>query len=188
VIDFYCILVSAVNLTLFSALVSRYPVYDIMRDYLTLSWARFSKDVQSHTLQISKILAYPAPKNGDMVHLDTSTKNDPNSLEIQARFPGGLDFSRGLVDVNFTMWPLFKCLNVDNILTLCEIALSPTGRVLFYSRHPAMLGIAVNTLKYLVDLRGWNGVAHPAIHSRDAKIYIDDPGPWILGALDRRHD
>lgn len=34
----------------FAALVSRHPIYDLMRDYLTLSWARFSKDVQSHTL------------------------------------------------------------------------------------------------------------------------------------------
>lgn len=37
-------------LLLFPALVSRHPIYDLMRDYLTLSWARFSKDVQSHTL------------------------------------------------------------------------------------------------------------------------------------------
>jgi len=32
-----------------------------------------------------------------------------------------------------------------------------------------------------VELRGWNGIALPAVHSRDAKIYIDDPGPWIMG-------
>ena len=44
-----------------------------------------------------------------------------------------------------------------------------------------MLGIAVMTVKYLVELRGWNGVALTAVHSRDAKIYIDDPGPWIMG-------
>ena len=44
-----------------------------------------------------------------------------------------------------------------------------------------MLGIAVNTIKYLVELRGWSGIALPAVHSRDAKIYIDDPGPWIMG-------
>jgi hypothetical protein len=25
------------------------------------------------------------------------------------------------VDINFTMWPLFKCLNIDNILTICEV-------------------------------------------------------------------
>ncbi|KAF6766037.1 AEX-3 domain-containing protein [Ephemerocybe angulata] len=164
-------------------LVSRHPVYDLMRDYLTLSWARFSKDVQSHTLQISKILAHPAPRAGEFIKLDASPKTDgsDSNLEVIARFPGGLDFGRGLVDINFTMWPLFKCLNIDNILTICEIALSPTGKVLFFSRYPAMLGIAVNTIKYLVELRGWNGIALPAVHSRDAKIYIDDPGPWIMG-------
>ncbi|KAL1741866.1 AEX-3 domain-containing protein [Schizophyllum fasciatum] len=165
-------------------LVSRHPVYDLMRDYLTLSWARFSKDVQSHTLQISKILAHPAPRAGELIKLDASPRGGTDgdgSLEVIARFPGGLDFGKGLVDINFTMWPLFKCLNIDNILTICEIALSPTGRILFFSRHPAMLGIAVNTIKYLVELRGWNGIALPAVHARDAKIYIDDPGPWIMG-------
>ncbi|KIK70981.1 hypothetical protein GYMLUDRAFT_185209 [Collybiopsis luxurians FD-317 M1] len=165
-------------------LVSRHPVYDLMRDYLTLSWARFSKDVQSHTLQISKILAHPAPRAGELVRLDASPKSDSggdNTLEVIARFPGGLDFGRGLVDINFTMWPLFKCLNIENILTICEIALAPTGKILFFSRHPAMLGIAVMTIKYIVELRGWNGVALPAVHSRDAKIAVDDPGPWIIG-------
>lgn len=44
-----------------------------------------------------------------------------------------------------------------------------------------MLGIAVLTIKYLVELRGWSGVALTSVHSRDAKIYIDDPGPWIMG-------
>jgi hypothetical protein len=37
------------------------------------------------------------------------------------------------------------------------------------------------TVKYIVELRGWNGVALPAVHSRDAKIYIEDPGPYIIG-------
>ncbi|TDL28431.1 hypothetical protein BD410DRAFT_824177 [Rickenella mellea] len=166
-------------------LVSRHPVYDLMRDYLTLSWARFSKDVASHTLQVSKILSHPAPRAGDVVRLDASPKEGgekgDGSLEVVARFPGGLDFGRGLVDINFTMWPLFKCLNIDNILSICEIALAPTGRILFFSKNPAMLGIAVATIKYLVELRGWNGIALPSVHSRDARIYIEDPGPWVIG-------
>lgn len=37
------------------------------------------------------------------------------------------------------------------------------------------------TIKYIVELRGWNGIALPAVHSRDAKIYIEDPGPYIMG-------
>jgi nicotinamide N-methyltransferase len=118
------------------ALVSRHPVYDLMRDYLTLSWARFSKDVQSHTLQISKILAHPAPRAGDLIKLDASPKNDGEaSLEVIARFPGGLDFGRGLVDINFTMWPLFKCLNIDNILTICEVCLAALFQQLCLNAH-----------------------------------------------------
>jgi nicotinamide N-methyltransferase len=95
--------------------------------------------------------------------------------------PGGLDFGKGLLDVNFQMWPLFTCLSLDNILTICEIALSPTGRILFVSKHPAMLGVAVSTIKYLVELRGWSGITLPSVHTRDAKIYLEDPGPWIVG-------
>jgi len=122
----------------FSALVSRHPIYDLMRDYLTLSWARFSKDVQSHTLQISKILSHPAPRAGDLIKLDASAtaKSDAasaggpdTSLEVISRFPGGLDFGRGLVDINFTMWPLFKALNIDNILTICEVGVQNHQRV-----------------------------------------------------------
>ncbi|KIO33535.1 hypothetical protein M407DRAFT_3872 [Tulasnella calospora MUT 4182] len=119
-------------------LVSRHPIYDLMRDYLTLSWARFSKDVQSHTLQIAKILEAPSPRAGDIVRLDAGASGE--HLEVVCRFPGGLDFGRGLVDVN----------------------------------------IAVSTLKYLVELRGWNGIAHHNVHARDAKIYLEDPGPWII--------
>ncbi|EJU01827.1 hypothetical protein DACRYDRAFT_66769 [Dacryopinax primogenitus] len=160
-------------------LVSKHPIYDLMRDFLTLSWARFSKDVQSHSLQIAKILEHPSPRSGDIVKLDAGAEGE--SVEVVCRFPGGLDFGRGLVDVNFTMWPLFRALNLDNILTVCEIALAATGRVLFLSRYPAMLGIAVHTIKYIVELRGWNGIAHPAVHARDAKIYLEDPGPWLIG-------
>lgn len=69
-----------------------------MRDYLTLSWARFSKDVQSHTLQIAKILEAPSPRAGDIVRLDAGASGE--HLEVVCRFPGGLDFGRGLVDVN----------------------------------------------------------------------------------------
>ena len=48
------------------------PIYDLMRDFLTFSWARFSKDVHSHTLQIAKILSAPMPKPGELIKLDAS--------------------------------------------------------------------------------------------------------------------
>ncbi|KAI0764430.1 hypothetical protein BC629DRAFT_1442960 [Irpex lacteus] len=66
------------------------------------------------------------------------------------------------------------------LILLQRIALSPTGRIRFFSRHPAMFGIAVLTIKYLVELRGWNGIALTAVRSSDTRISIDDPGPWIM--------
>ena len=55
------------------------------------------------------------------------------------------------------------------------------GKDLVLVETPSHAGIAVSTIKYLVELRGWNGVALASVHSRDAKIYIEDPGPWIIG-------
>ncbi|KAJ8582858.1 hypothetical protein M405DRAFT_937549 [Rhizopogon salebrosus TDB-379] len=46
-----------------------------------------------------------------------------------------------------------------------------------------MLGIAVCTIKYLVALCDWSGISLHVVHACDAKIYIDDLGPWILGGL-----
>jgi hypothetical protein len=43
-----------------------------------------------------------------------------------------------------------------------------------------MLNIAVNSLKYIVELRGWTGLASPLIHARDSTIIIKDPGPYII--------
>lgn len=44
------------------------------------------------------------------------------------------------------------------------------------------LKIAVNTIKYLLEFaHKWNGVAFPAVHARDLKILVEDPGPWIIG-------
>jgi hypothetical protein len=136
-----------------------------MRDYLTLSWARFSKDVQSHTLQISKILSHPAPRAGDLIKLDASAtaKSDAasaggpdTSLEVIARFPGGLDFGRGLVDINFTMWPLFKALNIDNILTICEVCTRITSFVhVLITRKDCAGTDRENSLLFSLSCHAW---------------------------------
>lgn len=52
--------------------------------------------------------------------------------------------------------------------------------MLFLSRHPSLLGLAVETIKYLVELRGWRGVANQNCHARDVRIYLEDPGSWLI--------
>lgn len=58
------------------------------------------------------------------------------------------------------------------------------GRVIFFSRHPIMLSMAVETLTYILELKGWStvgGVAHHQVHARDIRLLVEDPGPYILG-------
>ncbi len=54
-----------------------------------------------------------------------------------------------------------------------QVALSSFGRVVFVSRYPAMLGVAVETMRYMVSLRGWNGIALPLLHA----VGIPPPTP-----------
>lgn len=172
---------------------SRYPIYDIMQDYLRLSvslprgvlqadiqWARYQKDARSHMRQIFTLLNAEAPRPGDLFRLPIgNSRND--EVVIEATMPGALDFDKGIFKVDFQMWPIFQCLDLDNIITCVEVALSNSGRVIVTSRHPPMLGTAVQTLKYIVELRGWNGIALPHIHTRDSTFIIEDPGPYIIG-------
>ncbi|KAL1406980.1 hypothetical protein Q8F55_006393 [Vanrija albida] len=161
-------------------LVSRYPIYDVMQDYLRLSWARYSKDARSHMRQIFSLLNTDAPRAGDPFRLPIGT-NSEDEVAIEATMPGALDFEIRTVKVDFQMWPLFQALDIDHILTCVEVALTNSGRVIFCSRHPGMLGTAVDTLKYIVELRGWDGIALPNIHTRDTTFIVEDPGPYIIG-------
>lgn len=43
--------------------------------------------------------------------------------------------------------------------------MSHSGKVIFTSQFSNMLCLAVHTLRYLVELRGWNGVTVPILHS-----------------------
>lgn len=43
--------------------------------------------------------------------------------------------------------------------------MSQTGRIIMTSKYSYMLSVAVNTLKYILDLRGWEGIAIPIVHA-----------------------
>ncbi|WVQ79913.1 hypothetical protein IAT38_002014 [Cryptococcus sp. DSM 104549] len=162
-------------------MVSRYPIYDTLQDYLRLSWARFSKNARLHMTQVSRILNTLPPRPGELFRLPVGQGVD-DEVVVEGCMPGGLmDFDKGLVKVDFQMWPLFAALDLDHIITCAEVALSNSGRIIFCSKHPAMLNIAVSTLRYLVELRGWDGIALPMIHARDTTFIIEDPGPYIIG-------
>ncbi|KAK0521402.1 Protein N-terminal and lysine N-methyltransferase efm7 [Tilletia horrida] len=158
-------------------IVSRYPIYNLLGDWNKAAWHKYSRNIEMHNRLMSHILRQPAPRLGETFRVESPD----DDVSFVCTFPGALEWGRGLIGVDFTMWPLFKTLSIDHILTVCEIALTPTGKVLFHSRHPALLGLAVETIKYLIELRGWHGVAHQNCHARDVKIYLEDPGSWLIG-------
>lgn len=47
-------------------------------------------------------------------------------VAVESTFPGVLDFDRGLVKVDFQIWPFFQALDLDHILTCVEVQL-PRG-------------------------------------------------------------
>lgn len=146
-----------------------------MTDYLRLSvsdshippddqWARYSKDARAHMRQIFTLLNSEAPRPGDLFRLPIGS-NSEDEVTIEATLPGALDFDKGTIKVDFQLWPLFQALDIDHIMICVDVALTNSGRIIFCSRHPAMLGTAVETLKYIVELRGWDGLALPNIHA-----------------------
>lgn len=164
-------------------LVSRHAVPDLMADVLRLSWARHHADIAKHSATMRSFINTPAPGPGQMLRIPTSV-DDPSTVFL-ARMPGLSLIDRPTVPC--TIWPLFCALNVDNALTALEIALSPLGRVVFYSAHPALLSIAVAAFRHICESRGhWQGIVHASVHARDLRILSDDPGPYLLGALEAR--
>ncbi|GAC97631.1 hypothetical protein PHSY_005217 [Pseudozyma hubeiensis SY62] len=157
-------------------IVSRYPIYNLLGDWNKAAWFKYSRNIEMHNKLMAAILRHPAPRIGETFRL----KSPDEDLSFVCTFPGAYDWGRGLLGIDFSMWPLFKTLSIDNVLTICEIALAPAGRVLFMSRHPALMGMAVETVKYLIELCGWKGVAHQNCHARDVRIYLEDPGSWLI--------
>ena len=157
-------------------IVSRYPIYNLLGDWNKAAWFKYSRNIEMHNKLMAAILRHPAPRIGETFRLQSPDED----LSFICTFPGALDWGRGLLGIDFSMWPLFKTLSIDNVLTICEIALAPAGRILFMSRHPALMGMAVETIKYLVELCGWKGVAHQNCHARDVRIYLEDPGSWLI--------
>lgn len=162
-------------------LISKYPLYDLMVDHLKISWARYHNSIYKHSLEMLRMLNFPLPKSSSIIKFPVGSSKE-SSTKFVVKLPGINDLSNdALEEVNFTMWPLFKCLSMPHMISIYEVGLSPMGRIVFFSNHPPILNIAVESLKLLLELRGWVGLSQSIVHTRDFKIYLEDPGPFILG-------
>ncbi|KAJ5194564.1 uncharacterized protein N7498_008002 [Penicillium cinerascens] len=150
---------------------SRYPLYDLLGDYLRGMWIHWNKATNLfHAEEVSRILSFPAPRLNDLVRIDMK------DYALCYQFPSSPTGFQ-----NFSMWPLFNCLSIPNIVGVTEAAVSPTRRIIFVSHYPAMLTVASETVRYCVRVYEWSGLYVPVVHARHVKELVQEPGPYILG-------
>ncbi|KAJ5097908.1 hypothetical protein N7532_004909 [Penicillium argentinense] len=150
---------------------SRYPLYDLLGDYLRGMWIHWNKATNLfHAEEVSRILSFPAPRLNDLVRIDMK------DYALCYQFPSSPTGFQ-----NFAMWPLFNCLSIPNIVGVIEAAVSPTRRIIFVSHYPAMLTAASETVRYCVRVYEWSGLYVPVVHARHVKELVQEPGPYILG-------
>ena len=160
--------------------------------------------------QICSMLNYATPRPGESYRLLVGVPGD-EPVAIEAIFPGALDFDRGLVKVDFQLWPLFQAMDLDHILTCVEvrIALKTTliltgssvqlwkGRLLLQTPGDAQhRGQFVEVYRRITWV-GRNLTAHDPrgrsssllalellkLSQRDMTLVIEDPGPFIIVSL-----
>ena len=102
------------------------------------------------------------------------TDADPNLLTFSTQLPSNSnDFQ------NFALWPMFTVMNAEQIVAVVEATLSPQGRIIFTSQHPAILTSVAEAVRFYV--KTWAGLYVPVVYSRHAQQHIDEPAPYILG-------
>lgn len=150
---------------------SRYPLYDLLGDYLRGMWIHWNKATNLfHAEEVSRILSFPAPRLNDLVRIDMK------DYALCYQFPSSPTGFQ-----NFSMWPLFTCLSIPNIVGVIEAAVSPTRRIIFVSHYPAILTVAAETVRFCVRIYEWSGLYVPVVHARHIKELVQEPGPYILG-------
>jgi len=150
---------------------SRYPLYDLLGDYLRGMWIHWNKATNLfHAEEVSRILSFPAPRLNDLVRIDMK------DYALCYQFPSSPTGFQ-----NFSMWPLFTCLSIPNIVGVIEAAVSATRRIIFVSHYPAMLTVATETIRHCIRIFEWSGLYVPVVHARHAKELVQEPGPYMLG-------
>ncbi|BGP28915.1 hypothetical protein JCM10296v2_000651 [Rhodotorula toruloides] len=163
-------------------LVSTFPIHTLLSDVLRLSWALYHQDLAMHNAQMEVLLNKPAPRAGERIVVPISLEEEHEDTTFVAVMPGEIDWATGsLRQLHLPIWPVFKALHLDNILTIAELALAPFGKIAFVSRHDLLLDLSVYVFQQILEGQGWRGLVQASAHVRDLTVYLDDSGPWLIG-------
>ncbi|KAF9088481.1 hypothetical protein BGX29_000270, partial [Mortierella sp. GBA35] len=87
---------------------------------------------------------------------------------------------------NFSLFPLFRCLSAEDIVTVIEVILSE-GKIIFLSSYLGMLTLASESFLYLLFPLYWQGVYIPILPSA-LMTCLQAPVPYIIGVERRSRD
>ncbi|RMZ84074.1 hypothetical protein DV737_g1294, partial [Chaetothyriales sp. CBS 132003] len=148
---------------------SHYPLFDLMSDYLRYTWMLFGKQPDKFNNEgVLRLTQMPPPQAEQLLRIDVENYTFCYKLPADpTRFQ------------NFALWPLFCCLTPQQIVAVIEAALSPQGRIIFTSQHPAVLTNVAESVRFYV--KTWAGLYVPLVYGRQAQEHIDEPAPYILG-------
>jgi len=48
-----------------------------------------------------------------------------DEIVIKAHMPGAVDFEKGIVKVDYQLWPFFQAIDLDHILVCIEVSHAP---------------------------------------------------------------
>ncbi len=86
---------------------------------------------------------------------------------------------------NIDLFALFRCLSLENIVTLFEYVMVES-RVIFLSSHSAMLHLACHAIANLLYPLKWASIFVPLLPARLLSV-LDAPCPYIVG-IERRYE
>lgn len=86
---------------------------------------------------------------------------------------------------NIDIYALFRCLSLENVVTLFEYAMTES-RIIFVSSYTAMLHLACHALANLLYPLKWASVFIPVLPARLLSA-LDAPCPYIVG-IERRYE
>jgi len=152
-------------------LLSRWPFFDAFREYLVLLFtlSQGPNDIPLERRLFHLLYATPMPAYGTTVSVSLES-----SLINFAR-PPIVDFP--LLDTS--MMPLFRCLDIDNVLLLFKVLLLE-HKIVMHSKHKSLLLPAAETVCAILFPFKFQHVYIPVMPTALAE-YLQAPVPYLIG-------
>ncbi|KAG0212187.1 hypothetical protein BGX28_006733 [Mortierella sp. GBA30] len=166
-------------------LVSAVPYHYLLRDWLLAIVVACSGGVEHPGMSLSSLRLESYVKN--LIHevnLPPFGKLEVgitiNNRVIYASRPA---LNSVPIVKNFSLYPLFRCLTAEDIVTVIEVILSE-GKLIFLSSYLGMLTLACESFLYLLFPLYWQGVYIPVLPS-SLMTCLQAPVPYIIGVQRR---